>query len=337
MGTLPLLRQQGYARADRMLWRSGCEASAYASAARTSRRKAARVSKRCRFQGCRLDAALGRVYCGQHSSKESRRQSARRSGSHVEVQNHVETPDSASAQPLSTAPPTASPGRAATERAAQRSGFWRWLFGSGGKPAAPDAEWERFFQLASIHERIQPGYKSFVGLWPPEVNLTSLNGAPFGALIKRLHAHISGCHPGRDSKPEYQAVNGKIARRSSTFIDGIVYHALPRKELTATCLEEIPAVVWRLIERHSSAPLAKLLFALPHMHLASAAEAGRVAVLVVNDADIPIYRDLRTGQILQIQIYKGVENTIFGAYEDLPEGGYLTGQVIDRKLRSLLG
>lgn len=190
-------------------------------------------------------------------------------------------------------------------------------------------EWERFFLLASIH------YKSFVGLWPPGVDLASLNSAPFEALIKRLHAHISGCHPGRDSKPEYLPVDGKIARRSNPIIDAIVYHALPRKKLTATCKEEIPAVVWRLIERHSRAPLAKLLFALPYMRLVSAKEAGMLAVLFVNHEDIPIYRDLRTDQILQIQIYKGVENTIFGAYRDLPEGGYLTDQAINRKLRSL--
>jgi len=60
----------------------------------------------CRFQGCRLPAILGRVYCDQHSSKEARRDLARSVRSEQAV-----VPSSASAQSLPKAPPTDSPAR----------------------------------------------------------------------------------------------------------------------------------------------------------------------------------------------------------------------------------
>lgn len=72
------------------------------------------------------------------------------------------------------------------------------------------------------------------------------------------------------------------------------------------------------------------------MYMASEAKKGKAVVLVVNDGDLAMYKNLGTDQIVRIQVYKGVENAIFGAYKDLPEGGYLTAEVIQQKLRSLV-
>lgn len=128
-------------------------------------------------------------------------------------------------------------------------------------------------------------------------------------------------------------MNGKIGRGSNPAKDLLICTVIPKSRIAG---KEPPAAVWSLIEEYSKLPLARLLFTLPYMHLISAAKEGKTAVLVVKDGDTEMYRGLDMSQILLIQLYKGIENAMFGVYDDLPEGGYLTQEAIAKKIRSLL-
>jgi hypothetical protein len=198
------------------------------------------------------------------------------------------------------------------------------------------AQWDKFFEFAQIHESLRSSVKSFVGSWPSGVDPAIFSGSAGKQLVPKLHAFVSGPYPKlsmKDSSPEYRVINGKIARASNPFVDMMICTVIPRSRISG---KEPPAAVWSLIEEYSRLPLARLLFTLPHMHLISTAEEGKAAVLVVKDGEAEMYRNLDTDQILRIQVYKGVENTILGAYDDLPEGGYLSDQAIDKQIRSLL-
>jgi hypothetical protein len=194
-------------------------------------------------------------------------------------------------------------------------------------PPQMEKEWQRFFELAPIHESAHAFFKSFVGAWPNGLTPSLFAGDAYRALIERLQSHITGPYPvpslskGDDPhKPHYQMVNGKIARSSSPFIDMMICGVIPRHEMTS---QEPHVAVWRLVEKYSSWPLARLLFELPYAHEASKdARDGRAGIVVIEE--------------LKIQVYKGVENVIFGAYEDLPEGGLLNDSVIEDRLRALL-
>jgi len=115
-------------------------------------------------------------------------------------------------------------------------------------------------------------------------------------------------------------IDGKIARASNQFVDMVLCQVLPAGEPIDV---EPPHLVWRLIERYSDIPLAKLLFLLPSICEASeAAKQNKAAILVI--------------ERMLIQVYKGIENVLFGVYEDLPEGGRLSDKAIEKKLNSLL-
>jgi len=84
-------------------------------------------------------------------------------------------------------------------------------------------------------------------------------------------------------------------------------------------------VAWKMIEYYSEFPLARLIFLLPLMHSASEAakKSNKAVVVAIEDA--------------LVQIHKGVENVLFDAYNDIPEGGLLDGKIVIKKLRSLIG
>jgi hypothetical protein len=168
---------------------------------------------------------------------------------------------------------------------------------------------------------------NFVGPWPSAVRPQAFAGDALALAIRKLHAHITGPYPVQMLQlsdtppgPAYQMVDGKIARSSSPFIDMLICAVIPRHEISS---QEPHIVVWRLIEKHAASPLAKLIFTLPRIAEASkAAHEGKTAILVIED--------------IKIQVYKGVENILFGVYEDLPEGGYLSDSLVEQKMRSLL-
>ncbi len=179
-------------------------------------------------------------------------------------------------------------------------------------PLAAEKEWQQFFELAPIHESARSFFKSFVGPWPTDVRPGAFAGDAYPSLIERLQNHLNGPYPVESMRrsddpprPNYVLVGGKIARSCSPFIDMMICGVIPRHEMTS---QEPHIVVWRLIKKHSSSSLAKLIFSLPLTNETSkAATDGKAGVLVIQD--------------LKIQVYKGIENVIFGSYEDLPEGG----------------
>lgn len=190
-----------------------------------------------------------------------------------------------------------------------------------------EKEWTQFFELVPIHESVQSFFKSFVGSWPTKLTPVAFSENGFSEFLIRLQSHINGPYPvatlnkpENPVKPSYQMVNGKIGRGYSLIIDMLIWNVIPSNQISN---EEPHMIVWRLIEKYSSWPLAKLLFALPIVIKASKdATGGKAGILVIED--------------VHIQVYKGVENIIFGAYEDLPEGGYLSDDIIDKKIRMLL-
>ena len=188
------------------------------------------------------------------------------------------------------------------------------------------AQWHEFFDNAPLHESAR-ALVAFVGSWPKGLDPKQFSPSTWPSIVQRVRDHLSMPYPlagfgdGADApRPDYRMVDGKIARASNPIIDMVLCQVLPR----GTTVDAEPHVlVWRLIERYSAWPLAKFLFLLPRIQDASqGAASGKAAVLVIED--------------MLIQVYKGVENTLFGAYDNLPEGGRLSDEVVDRKLRSLL-
>jgi hypothetical protein len=230
------------------------------------------------------------------------------------------------------------------EVAAGQRSFWKRLFSPGsaplnGSPAKSvdkAKHWDNFFEFAQIHESLRLPYKSFVGSWPSGVDPALFRGDAGKKLIARLHAFVSGPYPMKsfkDSSPECRVINGKIARGSNRVLDLVIYTVIPRNLISN---EEPSIAVTNLIQEYSKLPLPRLLFTLFHLQMNSMIEEGKQVVFFIKDSESEIYRNLNQGQIMLIQVYKGVENTIFGAYDDLPEGGYLSDQAIDKKIRSLL-
>ena len=199
---------------------------------------------------------------------------------------------------------------------------------ASGKAPEIDAQWREFFDNAPVHESARGPFLAFVGSWPNGIDPKQFSPANWHAIVQRVRHHLSMPYPiagfgdGEDApRPDYRMVDGKVARASNPFIDMLICQVLPRG-MPANA--EPHVLTWRLIERYAAWPLAKLLFLLPRFEDASqGAASGKAAILVIED--------------MLIQVYKGVENALFGAYEDLPEGGRLSDDIMERKLRSVLG
>jgi len=197
-------------------------------------------------------------------------------------------------------------------------------------------QWDKFFVSAEIHESLRATLKSFVGSWPSGVDPTIFGGEAGKELASNIHAFLSGPYPLEVFKkfgPDYREINGKIARVSNVHLDGFIYTFVPANKISS---DQPPAVIWRLIQEYSKSPLPRLLFTFPHIQKLSMAANGEAVALIVKDGEGVLYRNLTTDQILRIQVFKGVENTIFAAYDDLPKRVHLSDKVIDKRFRSLL-
>jgi hypothetical protein len=204
------------------------------------------------------------------------------------------------------------------------------------RPAAVDAKsWDRFFELARIEKDLRANYTSFVGSWPSEVDPDIFSVMNCERLASTLLAYISGPYPGTkiNIRPEYQIVNGNIARSSNSYMDMSLSTVVPANEISGTRPE---VLVWKQIEKYARCPLARLLFTFPQIYMLSKAARGEKVLWVVNDQDTKLIEKCSTDQVLKIQLYKGTENLLFDVYEALPEGGYIEDSAVAKTLRSLI-
>lgn len=232
--------------------------------------------------------------------------------------------------------------------------FWKRLFGSdssGARSTAPkpplvgsgsgeakadrpssplddlSPEWHRFFDNAPLHESARGALVAFVRTWPKDLDPDWFSSAKWPGIVAAVRAYISMPYPvamlrsDTDSPAaDYRMIDGKVARASNPLIDMILCQVLPAGEPAD---DEPQMLVWRLIERYSEWPLARLIFLLPRLQDGSeGAASGKAAILVIED--------------LLIQVYKGVENALFDVYEGLPEGGRLSDALVERRLLSLV-
>lgn len=203
------------------------------------------------------------------------------------------------------------------------------------KSAAMSGEWRQFFSIVPLHESAKGPLVTFVGTWPEGLDPDVFASSNWPAILRRVRDHLTMPYPRGElssssdaPRPDYRMVNGKITRASNPFVDMTLCTVMPADEMLNIAVNdavdaEPQHIVLRLVERYSELPLAKLVFLLPRMHDASeAATQGKAAVIVIED--------------MLIQVYKGIENVLFGVYEDLPEGGRLSDKAVEAKLRSLL-
>jgi hypothetical protein len=198
---------------------------------------------------------------------------------------------------------------------------------AAGKSLKMGSEWRRFFDNVPLDESAQAMMMAFVGSWPKGLDPNLFSKTNWPHIVSRIREHLTMPYPGpylrsmpNSPRPDYRMVDGKVARASSPFIDMILVTVLP----SGTSADAEPNVlVWRLIERYSQWPLARFVFLLPRIQDASEAAAGGKKVPVVIEH-------------MLISIYTGVENALFGVYDDLPGQGRLSDKAVEDKLRSFL-
>lgn len=196
-----------------------------------------------------------------------------------------------------------------------------------GQPVQSE-EWRQFFASFPLHKGAQLVLMAFVKEWPAGLDPEILSTQDLTTVLDRVRQYQTMPYPVKilsgleDARPNYQVVDGKIARRSDPFLDMLICNIAPSGE-KAEPGDQPGHVVFRLIDRYAQWPLAKLVFLLPRVHDASEARIlGKAALVVV--------------QAMLIEVYKGIENVLFDVYEELPEGGRLSEELIERKLISLL-
>lgn len=200
-------------------------------------------------------------------------------------------------------------------------------------PTEMNSAWRRFFSVVRMHWSAQSAMMAFVGEYPgPAANRFFLLDMP--TLTRRIREYQTMPYPLRsplfpmdhDTRPDYQMVDGRIAR-VSTVLDMIFIGVIPpdvKKKFKLKDQVEPAQVAWKLIEHYSEMPLARFIFILPFMYSASEAakKDDKAVVVIIED--------------MLIQVYKGVENVLFDVYSDLPEGAVLSEMEVWKKLNSLL-
>lgn len=216
-------------------------------------------------------------------------------------------------------------------------GFWGRLFGSTPATSSPEAntprdrsadpDWRAFFAASPLKPEVHGPLTAFVGPWPHQIRPDILPPHLWPSVIQGIHEHITSPHPIKTlralpdpPKPDYRIVDGKVGRASSLPIDMILCQVLPRGSPKSG---EPHVIVWNLIQKYAEWPLARLVFHLPRFYAASESTGGEKNVLLVIED-------------LAIQVYKGVENTLYGLYDGLPEGGRLSDKLVEQKLISFL-
>jgi hypothetical protein len=223
-------------------------------------------------------------------------------------------------------------------------GIWQRLFGreaaaaipTFGQPAAsaaptPDdsARLRAFLAAAPLDESQRDALVALVGVSPGGLESHNIQPDDWTGVISRIRNHIDGPYPVKLYEhlpnrpfPDYRMIDGKVARASNLAYDTLLCTGFPRTR-GSLAAGSPHVLVGTFIQVLSDWPLSKLIFYLPRFVEATAAAAtGKSVVLIIED--------------LFIQANKGVENALFGLYDDLPEGGMFSDEALEHKLWSFL-
>lgn len=189
------------------------------------------------------------------------------------------------------------------------------------------AEWHQFFENAPLHAAVWGPLVAYVGSWPKGLDPNLFSSSSWPAIVRRVREYVAMPYPvaafrdfSSPPRPNYRMVGGQVSRVSNQFMDLHLCSASPEGGPAGA---EPELLVMRLIQRYAEWPLAKLIFLLPKFQdLSEHATSGKPLLLVNED--------------IQIQVYMGVENLLWGVWEDLPSGGRLSDESIRHKLSSLL-
>lgn len=190
--------------------------------------------------------------------------------------------------------------------------------------------------------------EKFTGEWPTELPRHAFDQIDLDKLIARLKHYQEMAYPGLlgdflrlsssatplPTSPSYSIVNGKIARKSFPAFDALLLQTAAVMSSAVTGVKRTinpsdpstSRLALLLIDRYVDKPLAKFLFSLPRHYDFLKARKQVPSHLVWED-----YL-----QDISIDIYKGMENTLFEIYDDLPEGEVFTDETVTQKLLSLV-
>jgi len=162
----------------------------------------------------------------------------------------------------------------------------------------------------------------------PEIDARMIDKIDIQSLIAIIKKYINMPRPIEgtpQSYPFYTVVDGKISRGGDPSID-------VRLCYTADCLRgqthgydgaKICRLAFNAIEHYAYLPLTGFVFMIPATVEASAqADAGKAVLLVKED--------------IGIMVLKGVENMLWEIYNELPEGGLITDNLVKKKIVSMV-
>ncbi len=214
--------------------------------------------------------------------------------------------------------------------------IWKRFFGDPSKERDETEYWKEFALNVQLHDSALVLLYASAGAWPEGVHPDQFSSANWLALVSRVRAYIempyplAGLRERADApRPTYKISDeGRIMREGHHMIDLALFQCKPswfRLELDGLSSGQNPVAVgtWGMIEHYSKWPLARFVFSLPATSEAHdmASKSGKVMI-------VPEH--------VSMQIYMGVENTLFDVYEHLSEGARITDKAVKLNLQSLL-
>jgi len=181
-------------------------------------------------------------------------------------------------------------------------------------------------ELAQLRHAADAG-----GKMPTVVKYESINPGKTQRAIELCEEYMARNHPMdatmqmlgvQRTKPVYKVVQGSVGRESQPNIDMkivSVASCLPDADVDASDTTVVARMAFDAIENYASLPKVQAFFLLPYRLRTRT---------VAEESLIPPEEACR--------VYSGVENLMLEIYEELPNGGTITDEVIEQKIDELI-
>jgi hypothetical protein len=169
------------------------------------------------------------------------------------------------------------------------------------------------------------------GEMPPVARYRSVDPGKTQRAVELCEEYVDRAHPVdatmqmlgvKRTRPVYRAVQDTVARESQPRIDMMIVSVvtcLPDEDVDINDTAKVARLALEAIQHYASIPKVRAFFLLPYRLRAKT---------VVEGSAIPPEE--------QCRVYSGVENLLLEIYEELPGGGTITDEVVERKMDRLI-
>ncbi len=172
-----------------------------------------------------------------------------------------------------------------------------------------------------------------VGQTPAVVRYESTDPGKTQRVIELVQDYMQKDHPmdatmqmlglgAKRTKPMYRVVQGRVGRESQPQIDMMIVgvaSCLPGEDVDARDARRIAELALAAIQHYAALPSVQAFFLLPY----------RIRTKTVAEGS-PIPPEE------ECAVYSGVENLLLEIYDELPNGGTITDEVVERKIAQLI-